>query len=53
MSKVLFADDTTVDKSRPRVDTLIYNIHQKLRHLYDWLCANKLLLNMKNKCLYI
>ena len=40
-----FADDTTVYKSGPDVDILIYNINQELKHLYDWLCANKLSLN--------
>ena len=29
MSKALFADDTTVFKSGPHVDTLIYNINQE------------------------
>ena len=39
-----FADDTTVYKSG--VDILFYNINQELKHLYDWLCANKLSLNI-------
>ena len=46
-----FADDTTIYKSGPDIDILIYNINQKLKHLYDWLCANKLSLN--NCFLYI
>ena len=44
-----FADDTTVYKSGPGVDILIYNINQELKPLYDWLCANKLSLNLKIK----
>ena len=44
-----FADDTTVYKSGPDVDILIYNINQELTHLYDWLCANKLSLDIKIK----
>ena len=30
-----FADDTTVYKSGPDVDILIFNINQELKHLYD------------------
>ena len=41
---VSFADDTTVYKSGPDVDILIYNINQELKH---WLCANTLSLNKK------
>ena len=48
-----FADDKTVYKSGPDVDILIYNINQELKHLYDWLCANKLSLNIKNTFFYI
>ena len=49
-----FADDTTVYKSGPHIDTLINNINQELKHLCDYLCANKLALNVKkNKFLHI
>ena len=41
------ADDTTVYKSGPHIDTLINNINQELKHLCDYLCANKLALNVK------
>ena len=46
-----FADDTTVYKSGPHVDTLIYNTKQELKHFDDWLCANILSLNINE--LYI
>ena len=42
-----FADDTNVYKSGPHIDTLINNINQELKHLCDYLCANKLALNVK------
>ena len=41
-----FVYDTTVYKSGPHVDTLIYKINQELKHLYDWSCGNKLSLNI-------
>ena len=49
-----FADDTTVCKSGPHIDTLINNINQELKHLCDYLCANKLALNVKktNFCIF-
>ena len=49
-----FADDTTVYKSGPHIDTLINNINQELKHLCDYLCANKLALNVKktNFCIF-
>ena len=49
-----FADDTTVYKSGPHIDTLINNINQELKHLCDYLGANKFALYVKkNKCLHI
>ena len=42
-----FADDTTVYKSGPHIDTLINNINQELKKLCDYLCSNKLALNVK------
>ena len=49
-----FADDTTVYQSGPHIDTLIDSVNQELIHLYDWLCANKLSLNIKktNFCIF-
>ena len=44
-----FVDDTTVYKSGPHIDTLINNINQELKHLCDYLCANKLALNDKKQ----
>ena len=44
---MFFADDTTAYKSGPHIDTLINNINQELKHLCDYLCANKLALNVK------
>ena len=49
-----FADDTTVYKSGPNTDTFINNINKELKHLCDYLCANKLALNVKktNICIF-
>ena len=46
LNLLYFADDTTVCKSGPHGGTLIYNINQELKRLYDWLCGNKLSLNI-------
>ena len=42
-----FADDTTVYTSSASVTTLIKKTNTELKLLYDWLCANKLSLNIK------
>ncbi len=49
-----YADDTTVYQSGPNVDNLIKNTNHELKLLYDWLCENKLSLNVKktNWCIF-
>ena len=48
-----FADDTTVYKSGPHSNALINYINQELKHLCDYLSANKLALNVKKPvCLF-
>ena len=42
-----FADDTTVYQSGSDIDNLSKNVNQELKQIYDWLCANKLCLNVK------
>ena len=44
-----FAHDTTVYKSGSHIDTLINNINQELKHLCDYSCGNKLILNVKKQ----
>ena len=49
-----FADGTIVYQSYPYIDIniSINNINQELKHLYDWLCANKLTIYVSRKILY-
>ena len=49
-----YADATTVYQSGPNADNLIINTNHELILLYDWLCANKLSLNVKktNWCIF-
>jgi len=42
----LFADDTSLTASNDNLDTLISNINSELPRVFDWLCANKLTLNL-------
>ena len=51
LNLLYFADDTTVYKSGPHID----NINQEFKHSCDYLCANKLALNVKktNVCIFI
>ena len=42
-----FADDTTAYQSGPNINNLITDVNAQLEHLYDWLCSNKLSLNVK------
>ena len=48
----LFADDTSLTVCGKDLDSLIHHINIELRKIYDWLCANKLTLNL-NKTKYI
>ena len=41
-----FADDTTAYMSGPNVKELIAEVNVQLKKLYDWLCCNKLSLNV-------
>ena len=42
----LFADDTSLTVCGKDLDSLIYHINNELPNIYDWLCANKLTLNL-------
>ena len=42
----LFADDTSLTTSAKNIDELILKINKELPNIYDWLCANKLTLNL-------
>ena len=46
-----FADDTTAYMSGPNVNDLTAEVNVQLKKLYDWLCCNKLSLNV-NKTYY-
>ena len=43
----LFADDTSLTASDKNIDKLLLQINSQLINIYDWLCANKLTLNLK------
>ena len=43
-----FADDTTAYMSGPNVKELIAEVNVQIKKLYDWLCCNKLSLNVNN-----
>ena len=42
----LFADDTSLTVCGKDLDSLIHHINIELPKIYDWLCANKLTLNL-------
>ena len=46
-----FADDTTAYMSGPNVNDLTAEVNVQLKQMYDWLCCNKLSLNV-NKTYY-
>ena len=48
---VSFADDTTIYYSSPNQNELFQKVNEELIKLYDWLCANKLSLNI-SKTIY-
>ena len=43
----LYADDTSLTVSGKNIDDLLYQINLELPNVHDWLCANKLTLNLK------
>ena len=43
----LYADDTSLTVSGKNIDDLLYQINLELPNMNDWLCANKLTLNLK------
>ena len=43
----LYADDTSLTVSGKNIDDLLYQINLELPNMHDWLCANKLTLNLK------
>ena len=43
----LFADDTSLRASAKNIDELLLKINKELPNIYDWLCANKLTLNLR------
>ena len=43
----LYADDTSLTVSGKKIDDLLYQINLELANMHDWLCANKLPLNLK------
>ena len=42
----LFADDTSLTACGKDLDSLIHHINNELPKIYDWLCANKLTINL-------
>ena len=46
LNLLCFADDTTVYQLSSNIDNLTKHVHQELKQLCDWLCANKLCLNI-------
>ena len=43
---ILFADDTSVFFSDKNINTLISTVNQELEKIIDWLCINRLSLNI-------
>ena len=43
----LFADDSSLTASAKNIDELLLKINKELPNIYDWLCANKLTLNLR------
>ena len=43
----LFADDTSLTASAKNIDELFFEINKEIPNIYDWLCANKLTLNLR------
>ena len=52
LSFILFADDTSVFFSHKNPDILLNTINTELVNIYDWICCNKLSLNVqKTHCM--
>ena len=49
----LFADDTSLTASAKNIDELLFEINKELPNIYDWLCANKLTLNLRKTKYFI
>ncbi len=49
LKMLTFADDTTLYYSHSNVDTLFHIVNLEINKIYEWLCANKLSLNIKKK----
>ena len=47
LSAILFADDTTFYISGKDLDTLCHTLNIELKKIYDWLCLNRLSLNVE------
>ena len=43
----LFGDDTSLTAAATNIDELLLKINKELPNIYDWLCANKLTLNLR------
>ena len=43
----LFADNTSLTASAKNIDELLLKINKELHNIYDWLCVNKLNLNLR------
>ena len=52
LSVLSYADDTTVYLSGPNTNEMIDIMNTELKKLYDWLCANRLSLNIKKTNLH-
>ena len=50
---ILFADDTTINKSHENLLYLQWSLIEELKQLVDWFKANKLTLNLKKSCCMI
>ena len=46
-SRRLFADDSSLTASAKNIDELLLKINKEPPNIYDWLCANKLTLNLR------
>ena len=47
LSFILFADDTSVFFSHKNPDTLLNTVNSELKCIYEWICCNKLSLNVQ------
>ena len=47
LSFILFADDTSVFFSHKNPDTLLSTVNSELKCIHEWICCNKLSLNVQ------